>query len=673
MTTPTPLRPDDPDRLGRYQLRGRLGAGGMGVVYLGEREDGRQVAIKVIRPEFAADPEHLARFRREAEFAHRVAQGLVARVIDADFDGHQPYLVTEYVAGSSLDTWVRENGPLADSNLEAVALGVAAALAAIHKAGLVHRDLKPGNVLLSYFGLRVIDFGIARALDEDTKLTASRVQVGTPAFMAPEQFNGSEATPETDVFAWGGLVIFAATGRLPFGETGDRNALMYNVVHREPDLSALRPPLRELVASAMVKLPAHRPSALDLMLQLLGQGRAMLKDPQAEAARRVRQSWESLMPAEGQAEQPWPGGNVGDPQPVGSQRAVDPILHGPWPEVPTEREARDTLLKRARRRLLLHHSFFKGDLEIADSSELWLYEQWIEEQRQEEWQRPLPGKVAKFSYPEYSGPISHLASPMPVAWSDQRWQGLRRDSIKVSQCDCVNGKVRCPTCEGYGVVACPDRQVCPACGDGEYDSCHVCQGERSIACRICQGRGSRPCPQQACIGGLVRCPQCEGHLRYTEYQIGMIEQTLHATPEPPSGSYRLVVEMPDRFDLEQIPTRYRNVIGGHPRTQPAPADLCRRLLVFVMPRFEVMYHDGIAPRTAVLYGDRPFREVHFVDEQSFQLKLLRVRQVFSRLWIRLQAGKQVWEQIPQRLRVGLALIFGLLGVAVSLYLLLPRG
>ena len=270
MTAPQPSRPGDPQRLGRYAVLGRLGEGGMGVVHLGQAEDGRLVAIKVIREEYVADPGFVERFRREAQAARRVARFCTAQVLDVSFDAERPFLVTEYVEGPTLEAQVRRHGPLAASSLEGLAVGVAAALTAIHAAGLIHRDLKPGNVLLSATGPRVIDFGIVRAADLGAGLTRAGVHLGTPAFMAPEQFeDGAELTAAADVFAWGGVVAYAGTGRLPFGE-GPVSGVAYRVVKHPPDLEGLDHPLRELVEAAMAKDPARRPSAQALLLRLLG-------------------------------------------------------------------------------------------------------------------------------------------------------------------------------------------------------------------------------------------------------------------------------------------------------------------------------------------------------------------------------------------------------------------
>jgi hypothetical protein len=240
----------------------------MGVVYLGEARGGQRVAIKVIRPEYADDPGFRSRFRREVEAAARVGGACTARVLTADVEAPAPYLVTEYVPGPTLAEHVEERGPLPPPQLRALALGLAEALTAIHRAGIVHRDLKPSNVLLAPDGPRVIDFGIARAMDQ-TAVTRSGTWVGTPAWTAPEQVRGEAAGPPADVFAWGALVAFAGTGRRPFqAETPE--GVIHRILHEVPDLEGLEPSLRGLVQEAMSKDPASRPSAVQLVRAIAG-------------------------------------------------------------------------------------------------------------------------------------------------------------------------------------------------------------------------------------------------------------------------------------------------------------------------------------------------------------------------------------------------------------------
>jgi serine/threonine protein kinase len=261
-----PLGAQDPQTVGPYRLEGLLGRGGMGSVYLARTVAGRYVAVKVVRAEFAAEPEFGRLFHREAELAQRVARFCTAEVIEVGTDGDRPYLVTEFVDGPTLTDEIRASGRLYGASLERVAIAVATALTAIHDAGTVHRDLKPSNVLLSSHGPLVIDFGIALALDGTTQV--SRQSSGTPAFMAPEQARGRRVGKAADIFAWGGIVVFAATGRPPFG-TGPSEALLYRVVHEQPNLDGVPEPLRTTVAGAMNKDPERRPTASALYQRLL--------------------------------------------------------------------------------------------------------------------------------------------------------------------------------------------------------------------------------------------------------------------------------------------------------------------------------------------------------------------------------------------------------------------
>ncbi|MBE1534736.1 protein kinase domain-containing protein [Actinomadura algeriensis] len=261
---------ETPDRIGPYRVMDRLGEGGMGTVYAGTDESGRKVAIKVIRREYAADPQYRARFEAEVRAAQRVRPFCTAPVLDADPRADPPYLVTEFVNGQSLDAAVAEGGPLRGADLEAVAVGIATALTAVHDAGVVHRDLKPANVLLSTFGPRVIDFGIARSPD-GTRLTATGGIVGTPAFMAPEQLDGRGASPASDVWAWGATVAFAARADTCFGGKS-LPAVIHQIMSAEPDLSGLDGSLLRAVRRALAKDPAHRPSAQELLDGLISSG-----------------------------------------------------------------------------------------------------------------------------------------------------------------------------------------------------------------------------------------------------------------------------------------------------------------------------------------------------------------------------------------------------------------
>lgn len=259
-------RPGDPSRIGAYEVIGFLGEGGMGSVFAGRDRDGGLVAIKVIRPELAGDPQFRARFRREAASAMRVPRFCTAEVLAADPEADAPYLVTEYIDAPTLKESVRASGPLRGGELDQLAVAMAAALVGIHATGIVHRDLKPGNVLLSRMGPRVIDFGVAKPLDA-TRLTAGDQVLGTPAYMAPEQLRGHPG-PASDVFAWGGAMIFAASGRRPFaGESVPEMASA--ILHGEPDLGCLTGRLRNAVAAALTKDPDTRPSPAALM-EMLG-------------------------------------------------------------------------------------------------------------------------------------------------------------------------------------------------------------------------------------------------------------------------------------------------------------------------------------------------------------------------------------------------------------------
>ena len=260
-----PLLQTDPSQVGRYRLVARLGAGGMGVVYLGVDPNGQQVAVKVLRPELADDPEFRVRFGREVTMLARVQGVCTVRVIEADTQAPKPFLVTEYADGPSLSEYIDARGPLDAGMLYGLATGLAEALAAIHAAGIVHRDLKPSNVLLTAGGPKVIDFGIAQALDT-TSLTKTGITVGSSGFMAPEQIMGKAGTA-ADIFTWAVTVAYAASGRSPFG-TGASDAILYRIVHAAPDIAAVPPGLRPLVEAALAKEPSARPTAPQLLSQL---------------------------------------------------------------------------------------------------------------------------------------------------------------------------------------------------------------------------------------------------------------------------------------------------------------------------------------------------------------------------------------------------------------------
>ena len=267
------LRADDPRWIGAYRLLGRLGAGGMGRVYLARSERGRTVAVKLVRPDLAEQDEFRSRFRREVQAARRVGGQWTAPVLDADTEADVPWVATGYVAGPSLQEVVgKEYGPLPERSVRVLAAGLAQALADIHAAGLVHRDLKPSNVMITIDGPRVIDFGIARALETvaDGSITHAGAMVGSPGFMSPEQVRGDRVTPACDIFCLGSVLAYAATGLPPFGAAGSGvHAQMFRIVQEPPDLAPVPEGLRELVAACLAKEPAARPS-LDEVRHLLG-------------------------------------------------------------------------------------------------------------------------------------------------------------------------------------------------------------------------------------------------------------------------------------------------------------------------------------------------------------------------------------------------------------------
>src|SRR6266540_7104522 len=292
MSSAAPLGPEDPRQLGPYTILSRIGGGGMGVVYLGQAPDRRLVAVKVVRSDRASDPELGARFRREVRAASGVAGFCTARVLDADLDAARPYYVTEYVAGPTVQEAVEEGGPLAGRRLDAFAVGVAEALEAIHAAGVVHRDLKPSNVLLSPAGPKVIDFGIARPVDATT-LTQTGKVMGSVNWLAPEQLRTGRASEASDVFAWGGLVTFAATGHPPFGH-GPVGTIAHRIMHEEADVRGIEGGLLEAVVAALDKDPRRRPTARTLLVRLVGGVRGAHQDPVTVATEVVQRTW--MMP-----------------------------------------------------------------------------------------------------------------------------------------------------------------------------------------------------------------------------------------------------------------------------------------------------------------------------------------------------------------------------------------
>ncbi|MFF7309621.1 protein kinase [Streptomyces sp. NPDC008137] len=267
------LGPGDPVGIGAYRLLARLGAGGMGQVYLARSERGRTVAVKLVREELAAQEEFRERFRQEVRAARRVGGYWTAPVLDADTEATVPWVATGYVAGPSLQQVVgHDHGALPERTVRILAAGLAHALKDIHAAGIVHRDLKPSNVLVTIDGPRVIDFGIARALETvtDGGLTRTGALVGSPGFMAPEQVRGDRITPACDVFCLGSVLAYAATGALPFGTAGSGvHALMFRIAQEEPDLTGVPEGIADLVRDCLRKDPAARPT-LDRVLERTG-------------------------------------------------------------------------------------------------------------------------------------------------------------------------------------------------------------------------------------------------------------------------------------------------------------------------------------------------------------------------------------------------------------------
>ncbi|PRX97309.1 serine/threonine-protein kinase [Allonocardiopsis opalescens] len=291
------LLPNDPTEVGAYRLVGRLGHGAQGVVYLAERPGGGQAAVKVLGAGLATDQRLLRRFEKEVDAARKVAPFCTAAVLDADLDAVPPYVVSEYVPGPSLREAVLTEGPRTGAALDRLAVATATALVAIHQAGVVHRDFKPANVLLGPDGPRVIDFGIARSLEETATQTGS--VLGTPAYMAPEQIRGAVVGTAVDVFAWGGVMAFAATGTAPFpGET--IVTVIQQVLHEPPRLDGLEGPLREIVAASLNKDPDKRPTSGELLSMLLGNDPAVAGRPVdetlADASSRVADASTVLAP-----------------------------------------------------------------------------------------------------------------------------------------------------------------------------------------------------------------------------------------------------------------------------------------------------------------------------------------------------------------------------------------
>ncbi|MDX3226599.1 serine/threonine-protein kinase [Streptomyces sp. ME19-01-6] len=269
-----PLGAEDPQVIGAYRLLGRLGSGGMGRVFVGRSAGGRTVAVKVVHAHFSLDAEFRARFRREVEAARRVGGEWTAPVLDADPDARVPWVATGYVAGPSLSQAIAAEGPLPEPSVRVLGAGLAEALVAVHAVGLVHRDVKPSNVLLALDGPRLIDFGIARATQGTVTLTSTGASIGSPGYMAPEQILGKRVGGAADVFSLGAVLAYAATGEPPF--SGDSSAaLLYKVVHEEARLGhGLTGELRDLVAACLAKDPSARPAPERIVSRLAPDGGA---------------------------------------------------------------------------------------------------------------------------------------------------------------------------------------------------------------------------------------------------------------------------------------------------------------------------------------------------------------------------------------------------------------
>ncbi|MFG2114429.1 serine/threonine-protein kinase [Streptomyces sp. NPDC048718] len=368
-----PLSAQDPSSIGPFRLLGRLGAGGMGRVYLGRSAGGRVVAVKVVHAQLAAEEEFRLRFAREVAALEKMGGVGTAPVLGADTEARTPWVAVAYVPGPSLRTVVGDDhGPLPPYTVRGLAAGLARALTHIHAAGLVHRDLKPANVLLTVDGPQIIDFGIARALDTVTNggLTATGAVVGSPGFMSPEQVRGEKVTPASDIFCLGSVLAYAAAGRVPFGgsESG-LHSTMFRIAHEEPDLAGVAPEITGLIRACLAKDPAGRPTAADLA------GTLTVTDPWLPAAVLARLGRHAARLLE--AEDPAPAGAAGTygegaagpvPEPLPtSETAVEPTptptpAPGPGPNPnpspapapgPLGDQAPTTVPRRRRRGLLL--------------------------------------------------------------------------------------------------------------------------------------------------------------------------------------------------------------------------------------------------------------------------------------------------------------------------------
>jgi eukaryotic-like serine/threonine-protein kinase len=318
----TPLRPDDPTRIGHYRLTARLGSGGMGVVYLGVSWDGAPVAVKVLRRELAGDQEFRHRFGREVAALVRVKGVCTVRVIEADSQSSTPFVVTEYAPGPSLSEYIDKHGSVDPEMLFGLATGLAEALTTIHAAGIMHRDLKPSNIILTDAGPKVIDFGIARRQDTGG-VTKTGMMIGSLGFMAPEQISGRPG-PEADIFAWGVTVSYAATGRSPFG-AGNSHSILYRIMYGDPDIASVPDSLLPLVEASLAKDPQSRPTAQQLLDRLTSAS--------------SRPGNVNDTPTQVILARTWQSGSHASPPPASRPAAPDPALPrqpaapDPWPHV----------------------------------------------------------------------------------------------------------------------------------------------------------------------------------------------------------------------------------------------------------------------------------------------------------------------------------------------------
>ncbi|MCC5578691.1 protein kinase [Microtetraspora sp. AC03309] len=332
MSRPSPLRPEDPRRLGDYILDGRLGAGGQGVVFLSTGPDGSPVAVKLLHARLAGGGSDRRRFVGEIQAVRRVAPFCTAQVLDADLDGDRPYIVSEYVDGVSLQQSVTADGPRSDGALDRVAVGTATALAAIHRAGVAHRDFKPGNVLIGADGPRVIDFGISRLLDATTTTGGP---VGTPAYLAPEQLRGEPVGPAGDMFSWALTMAYAASGRHAFAaET--YAATLARILYGTPDLDPLGGSLREIVIACLAGEPRDRPGAEEVLSRLLGGGTAATVTPPARMSATASAPSQVTGPAPSQVTDPALSRGIGSAAASAPSRGTDSAavpapMSGPMP------------------------------------------------------------------------------------------------------------------------------------------------------------------------------------------------------------------------------------------------------------------------------------------------------------------------------------------------------